>query len=68
MFIHEICRLTALTKKAVEYYEKQGLLNPEIMDNGYRYYTQSELDALKEIALLRKMGIIITILTIHLRM
>ena len=30
VFINEVCKLTGLTKKAVEYYEKQGLLSPEI--------------------------------------
>lgn len=57
MFINEVCKLTGLTKKAVEYYEKQGLLSPEIMENGYRKYEIEEIYALKEISLLRKMGI-----------
>ena len=57
MFINEVCKLTGLTKKAVEYYEKQGLLSPEIMENGYRKYEIEEISALKEISLLRKMGI-----------
>jgi len=57
VFINEVCKLTGLTKKAVEYYEKQGLLSPEIMENGYRKYEIEEISALKEISLLRKMGI-----------
>jgi len=57
MFINEVCKLTGLTKKAVEYYEKQGLLSPEIMENGYRKYEIEEISVLKEISLLRKMGI-----------
>jgi len=57
VFINEVCKLTGLTKKAVEYYEKQGLLSPEIMENGYRKYEIEEIAVLKEISLLRKMGI-----------
>lgn len=57
MLINQVCKLTGLTKKAIEYYEKQGLLNPETMGNGYRKYTDGEIAALKEIALLRKMGV-----------
>ena len=26
MLINEVCKLTGLTKKAIEYYEKQGLI------------------------------------------
>lgn len=57
VLINEVCKLTGLTKKAVEYYEKQGLLIPEIMENGYRKYRNKEISVLKEISLLRKMGI-----------
>lgn len=57
MFINEVCKLMGLTKKAVEYYEKQGLLSPETMENGYRKYRYEEISVLKEISLLRKMGI-----------
>lgn len=57
VFINEVCKLTGLTKKAIEYYEKQGLLSPETMENGYRKYDNDEISALKEISLLRKMDI-----------
>lgn len=57
MLINQVCKLTGLTKKAIEYYEKQGLINPETTENGYRKYTDGEIAALKEIALLRKMGV-----------
>lgn len=57
MLISEVCKLTGLTKKAVEYYEKQGLLKPKIMENGYRKYEIEEISVLKEISLLRKLGI-----------
>lgn len=57
MLINEVCKLTGLTKKAIAYYENQGLLNPETMENRYRKYTDEDVSVLKEIALLRKLGL-----------
>lgn len=57
MLIKEICKICGLTKKAVEYYEKQGLIQPETSENGYRNYTDKDIAQLKEISLLRKLGI-----------
>lgn len=56
MLISEVCRICKLTKKAVEYYEKQGLIYPEIGENGYRNYTENDLAKLKEIAVYRSLG------------
>lgn len=57
MFIKDVCRECRLTKKAVEYYEEQGLISPEIGDNGYRNYSDDDITALKEIGVLRKLNI-----------
>ena len=57
MFIKEVCQECKLTRKAVEYYEKQGLIQPEIAENGYRIYGEEEIRKLKEISLLRKLNI-----------
>ena len=57
MLIKEVCRVCYLTKKAVEYYEQQGLIKPQMLDNGYRDYTDAEIAALKEISVLRKLSI-----------
>lgn len=57
MQIKDVCRQCGLTKKAVEYYERQGLVRPEIGENGYRLYGESDIASLKEIALLRRLGI-----------
>ncbi len=56
MLIHEVCRACHLTRKAVEYYVEQGLIQPEVMDNGYRCFSQSDVSALKRIAVLRGLG------------
>ena len=57
MQIKEVCRECGLTKKAVEYYEKQGLIQPYTEDNGYRNYNSDDVTRLKEIAVLRSLGI-----------
>lgn len=57
MQIKDICRETGLTRKAVEYYEGKGLICPALGENGYRQYHASEIATLKEIALLRRLGI-----------
>ena len=57
MLINEVCKLTGLTKKAIEYYEKQGLIKPIKSDNGYRNYSQEDIALLNEISLYRKLDI-----------
>jgi len=57
MLIKEVCRVCDLTKKAVEYYEQQGLIQPQVLDNGYRDYTDTGISVLKEISVLRKCGL-----------
>ena len=54
MLIKDVCQETGLTKKAVEYYQQKGLVSPEIRENGYRYFSQGDVEKLKKIALLRK--------------
>ncbi|GIP31587.1 MerR family transcriptional regulator [Paenibacillus sp. J2TS4] len=54
MLIHEVCKKCSLTKKAIEYYEKQGLVHPEVGGNGYRNYSDKDLSLLKEISVLRR--------------
>lgn len=46
-----------MTKKALEYYEQQGLISPRIEDNGYRNYSDNDISVLKEIGVLRKLDI-----------
>ena len=40
MLIHEVCRETSLTKKAIEYYESHELIKPAVSSNGYREYNE----------------------------
>ncbi len=60
MLRSEIQKITGLTRKAIEYYEEKGLINPRKTENGYRDYSNRELVILKKISLLRKLGIGIT--------
>lgn len=57
MLINEICRKCNVTKKAVEYYEKQGLIKSKYSNNNYRCFDDDDVALLKEIAILRKLNI-----------
>lgn len=60
MLINEVCKKCSLTKKAIEYYEKQGLVHPKIGENGYRNYSEKNISTLKEISVLRNLGLSIS--------
>ena len=55
MLIKEVCIISKLTKKAVEYYEEQGLVSPKVLENGYRDFSSGDIEQLKKIAILRKL-------------
>lgn len=57
MLLHEVCKQTGLTRKAVEYYVEQKLISPSPSENGYRNFSASDVTALQKIALLRRLGI-----------
>ncbi len=57
MLIYEVCKACRLTKKAIEYYEEQGLICPQVLENGYRDFSAKEIEQLKKIAILRKLGV-----------
>ena len=57
MLINEVCKKCRLTKKAVEYYIEQGLISPDMMENGYRDFSQDDVERLKKISVLRKLGL-----------
>lgn len=57
MLIHEAAKQTNLTKKAIEYYIEQGLLSPDISENGYRNFNDANVECLKKISVLRKLGL-----------
>lgn len=58
MKINEVEALVGITKKNIRFYEEKGLLSPSRnSENGYRDYGQAEVDVLRRIKLLRKLGV-----------
>ena len=57
MRINEVTRETGLSRRAVKYYEEEGLLPVKKDQNGYRNYSIENLKILKEISVYRKLGI-----------
>lgn len=57
MLINEVSKHTKLTKKAIEYYTLQGLVAPQILENGYRDYCKEDVEILNKISILRKLDI-----------
>lgn len=60
MLRNEIQEKTGLTRKAIEYYEEKGLFKPVKLGNGYRDYSDEDLETLNEIFLFRKIGLSIS--------
>lgn len=58
MKIGEVEQRTGVTAKNIRFYEKEGLLQPARQaHNGYRDYTEDDVDAVKQIKLLRELGV-----------
>ena len=57
MLIHEAAIRSGTTKKAIEYYCQKGLLNPAYSENGYRVFSDKDVEDLKKISLLRSLGV-----------
>lgn len=53
----EVVKLFNTTKETLRYYENKGLLSPEIDENNYRLYDYKDLQKLREIFLLRDLGL-----------
>lgn len=57
MQINEVIQKVDLTKRAIKYYEEQGLISVNKDKNGYRNYSEEDVKTLKEIYVYRKLGI-----------
>ena len=58
MKINEVEALVGVTKKNIRFYEEQGLLSPgRNSENGYRDYGETEVETLRRIKLMRKLGV-----------
>ena len=57
MKINEVEALVGITRKNIRFYEAEGLLSPRRnSQNGYRDYGETEVEVLRRIKLLRKLG------------
>lgn len=56
MKIQELESKTGLERPSIRFYEKEGLLNPTRLENGYREYSEADAELLKKIKLLRRLG------------
>ena len=57
MTINEISKELNITKRAIKFYEEKGLINVKKEINGYRNYSDSNMEKLRKISLYRKLGI-----------
>ncbi len=58
MKISEVMELTGLTKKAINYYEDEGLISPCVNpENNYREYSLNDIEKLMQIAVLRQFDV-----------
>lgn len=57
MRIKEVCKHLNVTRKAVEYYIEQALLRPSVLENGYRDFSQEDVEQIRKIMILRKLGL-----------
>ena len=55
--IKEIEELTGLARANIRFYEREGLISPERMSNGYRNYSDDDLQELLRIKLLRSLNV-----------
>lgn len=57
MQIKEIEKLSGMKRANIRFYEKEGFITPKRLDNGYRDYSESDLQILLRIKLLRSLHI-----------
>lgn len=56
MTVHEVSKLTGVSIRTLQYYDKIGLLHPaEYSDAGYRLYNEKDLEKLQQILLFREL-------------
>ena len=66
MLRNEVQEKTNLSRKAIEYYEEKGLVHPKKLENGYRDYSDEDVEVLKKISLLRNLGLSISEIALYL--
>ena len=57
MTIKEVEKLCNMERATLRFYEQQGLISPRRRENGYREYSQEDVQQLLRIKLLRALGV-----------
>ena len=57
MLRNEVQNKTGLTRKAIEYYEEKGIIDPVRLENGYRDYSDKDVEILEKVSLFSKLGL-----------
>lgn len=57
MKIKDMESALGISKANIRFYEKEGLLDPKRAENGYREYTNEDLERLRIVVVLRKLGV-----------
>ncbi|HYU86709.1 MAG TPA: MerR family transcriptional regulator [Kribbellaceae bacterium] len=57
MRISDLAERAGVTVRAVRYYESRGLIRPGRLANGYRTYTEQDVDVVREVKALLSLGL-----------
>lgn len=57
MHISELAKKTGVSLRSLRYYEEKRLLNPERLENGYRKYSEIDVEQIRMIQLYLSMGL-----------
>ncbi len=57
MTIKDMEEVLGIPRATIRFYEKEGLISPKREENGYRDYSQEDLEKVKKIVILRKIGL-----------
>lgn len=57
MLINEVAKKCGITKKAVQYYVEQHMVNPNFLENGYKDFTAQDVEIIKRIVLYRRLDL-----------
>lgn len=60
MTIKEVEQYLEVPRATVRFYEKEGLIRPERSGNGYRDYSEEDVERLRKIIVFRKLGMALT--------
>ena len=66
MKINDVEKITGLTQKAIRLYESKGLIHITRDENGYRNYSEEDINTLKRIKLFRSVGISIADIKLYI--